>query len=121
MIDHEAAEPGAEGVAEVERGDVEARRQALAGAVGLFQHPHLQRRHGGEGGGAEQADEGDGGDLVGCTSVIGGKDDGQRAEGPEQGRHQVAVGELSADEIAQRPVRAEDQQDRRDGGLRRSR
>ena len=100
MIDHEAAEPGAERVAEVERGDVEARGQALAGAIGLFQHPHLSgatvakaARRG--------ADEGDGGDLVVDAQGHGGEDDGKQAEVPKQGRHQVAVGELSADEIAQ--------------------
>ena len=48
-VDDHAAQPGADGIAEIEGGDVETRGKALAGALRLFQHPHLQRRHGGKG------------------------------------------------------------------------
>ena len=97
MGDDHAAQPGAGGVAEIEGGDVEGRGEALSGAFGLFQHPHLQRRHGGEGGGAEQADIEDGRDLAVDGEGHGGQHQRQHDEAAEHGRHQPAVGSLAAD------------------------
>ncbi len=117
VVDGHAAEPGTQGIAEVERGDVETGRHALAGAMGFLQHPHLQRWHGGEAGGAEQSNEDDHGDLVLQRKTHQPHDHCQCHQAAKQGGYQPAVGQLAAEQVAQHQAAAEHQQHRRHGAL----
>ncbi len=116
-LDHHAAEPGADSVAKVECGNIEARRETLPSAIGFLQHPHLQRRHGGECREAEQADERDCRDLVVHGERHQREHGGEQEQAAEQSRHQLVVGKSAADEIAGHQARAEHQQDRRHRGI----
>ncbi|MCW0466229.1 hypothetical protein NB705_003302 [Xanthomonas sacchari] len=113
MAEHQAAQPGAQRIAQVERTDVQARGQMPAGLAGLAQHPHLQRRHRGERGHAQQADaqrhrrrrrQGEGQ----CR-----QHHRQHAQAQRQRLPRAAVGQTSAEHVADDHAHAEHQQQRR--------
>ena len=113
MIDHHAAQPCADGVAEIERADVEAGREALAGAVRLLQHPHLQRRHRCERSRAEQANEDHHGDASCTANVISPSTAASTSNEPSERCFQIAIREFAADDIADHQAAAEHQQHQR--------
>ena len=118
VVDHHAADPGAERVAEVEGRDVEARRQVLVRARSLFEHAQLHRCHGGERGHAEQADEDHRRERRADGELHRTEHHGQRHQRAQHSGHRRAVGELAAQDVADGQSTAEHQQDRRHGRFR---
>jgi hypothetical protein len=57
MVDHDSANSGAQRIAQIEDGDVQARGQVPTGPTGLLRDVYLQGRHRGEGSGAQEAHE----------------------------------------------------------------
>ena len=117
MVDHDTAKPGADGIAEIEGGDVEARSEALAGAS-AFSSTHICN------GGtvAKAAAPSRPTKMTAVDLVVDGEGHQQehhrqRQQAAEQRRHQPAVGKPSAEQIAGHEAAAEHQQDRRHRGF----
>ena len=119
MVDDDAAEPGAERIAEIEGGDVEAGGEALAARPAPSPAPtaaaarrwRRRRRRAGR-----QHDRGR--PWLCSAAVMAKQHEGERDQRAEQRRRQAAVGQLAAEQIADDEAAAEHQQDRRDRGLR---
>ncbi|GGY16446.1 hypothetical protein GCM10011289_19640 [Paludibacterium paludis] len=110
-VQRQPAGPGSQGIAKIERPDIQGGGQRR-GRAGLTDHPALQQHAHREGGGAPKRDQRQGGRQVMALYMKAQQAEGRRAETAQKAGGEPPVAQAAADPAARGDAEAAQQQRR---------